>query len=166
MSAGRESSLQIQPTPSGYRLQATQWLPRRRDEVFAFFADAFELERLTPPWLNFAVTTPAPIVLQPGSLIDYRLRLRGLPLRWRSRIPVWEPPTRFVDEQLRGPYRVWRHEHRFEDADGGTLCFDTVDYALYAGWLVRLLRLDRLLVERDLRQIFAYRQAQLRQRFG
>ena len=140
-----------------YRVLLT--LPR--SEVFPFFADARNLERLTPPWLRFAMLTPAPVEMKPGALIDYRLRLRGVPIRWRSEITAWEPPVRFVDEQRRGPYRLWIHEHRFEEVEGGTLAHDAVRYAVAGGWLV-----DRLLVRRDIDRIFAYRRAALRQMFG
>ncbi len=100
------------------------WLPRRRDEVFAFFADAHNLQILTPDWLNFKILTPRPIAMRAGALIDYKLRLRGIPIRWRTKITEWQPPFSFQDEQLRGPYRQWIHRHWFEEKDGGTLCRD------------------------------------------
>ena len=104
----------------GFRLESAVILPHPRECVFAFFADAMQLETLTPTWLQFEVVTPGPICLQEGAIIDYRLKLHGFPIRWRSRISVWEPPFRFVDEQIRGPYRRWEHEHLFEEVDGGT----------------------------------------------
>ena len=137
-------------------------LTRPRDEVFPFFADARNLEYLTPPWLRFTMLTPEPVAMQPGTLIDYRLRVRGVPLRWRSEITAWEPPYRFVDEQRHGPYRLWIHEHGFEETpEGRTLAHDTVRYAVPGGWLV-----DRLLVRRDLERIFEYRRTVLRNLFG
>lgn len=143
------------------RFELELWLPRPRSEVFAFFADAANLDRLTPPWLGFRILTPPPIVLRQGALIDYRLRLHGLPLRWRTRIEVWDPPRRFVDLQLRGPYRLWHHTHTFTEQGGGTLCRDVVRYAVPGGpWI------DRLFVRRDLRRIFAHRSEVLRRLFG
>ena len=142
-------------------LNSEQWLPRRPDEVFDFYADAFNLERLTPSWLRFRVLTPPPIVMAAGVEIDYRLRLRGLPMGWRSRITEWAPPHRFVDEQARGPYRRWVHTHTFTAQDGGTLVVDRVEYGMLGGWLA-----DRLLVRRDLRRIFTYRQQRLAEVFG
>lgn len=145
----------------GFVLDAAQFLPQPRERLFEFFSDAFELEGLTPAWLNFRVATPAPIELRAGARIDYRLRLRGIPLRWQSLISVWEPPLRFVDEQTRGPYRLWRHAHVLEKVDGGTLCRDRVEYDVYGGrWI------ESLLVRRDLRKIFEFRQRQLAERFG
>jgi ligand-binding SRPBCC domain-containing protein len=91
------------------------WVPRPIAEVFALFGDAGNLEQLTPPSLGLRVLTPRPINLRAGTIIDYRLRLGLLPLHWRSEITVWEPPHRFVDTQLRGPYRHWVHKHSFED---------------------------------------------------
>ncbi len=135
-------------------------LPRKREEVFRFFADAGNLETLTPPGLNFHVLTPSPIAMHAGTLIDYKLRVRGLPLKWRSEITVWEPPVRFVDEQRRGPYRKWIHEHRFEEGSRGTLCTDLVRYCVLVGAIV-----NRLLVRRDIETIFAFRTAQLRKLF-
>jgi len=149
-------SIQVVSRPGGTRLEAAQWLPVPRDRVFEFFSDAFQLEAITPPWLNFKVLTAAPIHIASGTRIDYRLRLHGIPLRWQSRISVWEPGYRFVDEQMRGPYRRWHHEHLFEDAEGGTLCRDVVDYSVWGGKLI-----DRLLVRPDVLRIFAYRQRRL-----
>lgn len=156
--------LEIIPHPhqrGAYRLTAEQFVPRSRGEVFDFFSDACNLEALTPPWLNFHVLTPRPIEMRVGTLIDYRLRLRGLPLRWQSKITAWHPSERFIDEQVRGPYRFWRHEHTFADADGGTLVRDQVDYAVPGGRLVHW-----LIVRRDVQTIFAYRQQVLPQCFA
>jgi len=136
--------------------QAEVWIPRTRHEVFAFFADARNLETLTPSWLNFEVLSPAPIEMRPGTLIDYKLRVHGIPLRWQSEISVWEPPFRFVDEQRRGPYRRWIHEHVFEERDGGTLCRDCVQYVVFGGWLV-----PWLFVRRDVERIFTFRRERL-----
>jgi ligand-binding SRPBCC domain-containing protein len=111
--------------------------------------------------LHFEILTPLPLTMKPGALIDYRLRLYGIPIRWQSKISVWEPPHRFVDRQIRGPYRVWIHEHTFAEVDGGTLVGDTVEYAAPGGML-----LQKLFLARDLRRIFAYRQERLRQKFG
>ena len=144
-----------------FTLESSQWLPRPPEEIFPFYSDAFRLEELTPPMLRFHVVTPPPIVMRAGVEIDYRLRLRGIPMRWRSRITAWEPPHRFVDEQVKGPYRRWVHEHAFIPQDGGTLVKDVVEYDMLGGRLA-----DRLLVRRDLRRIFDYRQARLAEIFA
>ncbi len=130
-------------------------------EVFAFFSDPTNLEALTPPWLKFRVLNPPQLPLQEGVTIDYALRLRGLPLRWRSLISRWDPPHAFVDEQLRGPYRLWVHTHTFEARGDSTLVRDSVRYAVLGGALV-----DRLLVRRDLERIFDYRSKSLREALG
>jgi ligand-binding SRPBCC domain-containing protein len=131
-------------------------LPLPPEEVFPFFGDALNLEAITPPWLGFRVVTPGPIEMEPGARIEYRLRLHGIPIRWRTTIAVWDPPHRFVDVQLSGPYRMWHHTHDFEPAaDGGTLMRDTVRYALPFGPLGAAAH--RLLVRRDLEAIFDYR---------
>ncbi|MGE0606161.1 MAG: SRPBCC family protein [Pirellulales bacterium] len=144
-----------------YVLQATQWLPRGLDEVFAFFADAFQLEAITPPWLRFRVLTPQPIAMRAGTLIDYKLRLHGIPIRWRTEISDWSPPTRFIDRQLRGPYYLWHHEHTFQAQDGGTLIADRVEYRPRGGaWL------HRKFIRPDLMRIFAYRRNSLQQLLG
>lgn len=142
-----------------FEFKTELWLPRPRQEIFPFFADANNLQAITPPWLNFHVLTPE-VEIRAGALIDYRLRVRGIPLRWRTHIKVWEPPGRFVDEQLRGPYRRWVHEHTFEESNGGTLCRDHVQYAVWGGRLV-----EWLFVRRDVRQIFDHRQQRLNELF-
>lgn len=144
-----------------FTLEAEVVLPRPLDEVFAFFSSARNLEILTPPFLRFQVLTPEPIVMEPGTVIDYRLRLRGVPLRWQSVISAWEPPHRFVDEQRRGPYRVWIHEHTFAAQDDSTVARDRVSYDHFGGRWV-----NRLLVARDLRKVFAYRCQKLEETFG
>ena len=135
-------------------------LPGAPEEIFAFFSDATNLETLTPPWLHFRVLTPAPIEMGVGTRIDYRLRVRGIPLRWTSRITAWEPPHRFVDEQERGPYRRWVHEHRFEACGEGTRAVDEVEYRAPGGALVH-----RLLVKPDVERIFDYRTRELQRLF-
>ncbi|MCC6678398.1 MAG: SRPBCC family protein [Phycisphaerales bacterium] len=142
-------------------LESQVWLPVSRAEVFGFFADARNLEDLTPPWLNFRILTPGEIEMKEGARIDYRIRLRGLPLRWRTLITAWEPPLRFVDEQIRGPYRLWRHEHRFMEQDGGTLCTDRVEYRVALDALVHA-----RMVRPELERIFAYRRGRMIGRFG
>jgi ligand-binding SRPBCC domain-containing protein len=136
------------------------WIPRGRDEVFPFFADARNLSEITPPWVQFQVLTPAPIVIQPGALIDYRIRVHGLPIRWRTEITEWDPPHRFVDVQLRGPYTLWHHTHMFEEQDGGTLCTDKVNYRPRGGAII-----NRLFVRKDVQKIFAYRRKRLLELF-
>ncbi|MBS0661220.1 MAG: SRPBCC family protein [Verrucomicrobia bacterium] len=143
-----------------WKLHAELWVPQPLEEVFAFFSDAGNLERLTPPWLNFEILTPQPIDLRAGTLIDYRIRLRGLPIRWRTEISEWNPPVQFVDRQLRGPYTLWQHTHRFEARDGGTMCFDDVEYRPFGGALIQ-----HLFVRRDVERIFEYRKERLREIF-
>jgi len=136
-------------------------LPRPIDEVFAFFSDAHNLEQITPAFLKFRVLTPPPIIMQDGTLLDYRLSLHGLPITWRTLISHWQPPFAFEDRQLRGPYRQWVHRHTFESVKGGTLCRDRVDYQVPGGKLVH-----RLFVQSDVRGIFEHRQNQLARILG
>ena len=140
---------------SVHELEREQVVRARVDAVFAFFAEARNLERITPPWLRFELLTQEPIAMRPGTQIDYRLRLHGLPLRWTSRIEEWESGRSFVDLQLRGPYRLWHHRHEFEACPGGTLVRDRVRYALPLGRLGGLVH--ALAVRRDLERIFDFR---------
>jgi len=142
-------------------ITAELWLPRVREEVFEFFADARNLAILTPPWLRFEILTPTPISMGVGTLIDYRIGVHGIPIRWRTEIAEWEPPRRFVDVQLRGPYRLWHHTHRFEESEGGTRCLDRVRYWPRGGGLI-----DWLFVRRDVQRIFEYRKDRMRELFG
>ncbi|MHC4955200.1 MAG: SRPBCC family protein [Planctomycetota bacterium] len=149
-------SIEFEHADGTSTLTSEMWLPEPRESVFGFFADAGNLQRVTPPWLNFRILTNLSVEMRPGLLIDYHLRLRGVPLRWQSEITVWEPPHRFVDEMRIGPYREWIHEHRFEEHEGGTRVIDQVRYAVPGGAVV-----DRLFVRRDLKEIFRYRQERL-----
>jgi ligand-binding SRPBCC domain-containing protein len=138
--------------------ETEQWFPRRPEEVFSFFSDALNLELITPPWLRFKVLTVSPVEMREGTVIDYRLKLRGIPLRWQSQITAWEPPHRFVDQQRRGPYRLWIHEHTFVESNGGTLARDRVEYSVPGGMLVQ-----KLFVEPELKRIFAYRSRKMQE---
>ena len=142
------------------RFETELWLPARRADVFAFFADAANLEAITPPWLRFHVETPTPVTMARGALIDYRLRVHGIPLRWRAEITAWDPPHRFVDEQRRGPYHRWRHTHTFTEERGGTRVADAVEFEAPGGSLVTRL------VARDVRRIFEYRRGMLHRIFS
>jgi ligand-binding SRPBCC domain-containing protein len=144
-----------------YLLETTQWFPRPRPVVFDFFADASNLETITPPFLHFQIVTPRPIAMAAGALIDYRLSLHGVPIKWRTEIASWEPSHRFVDQQLKGPYHFWIHEHTFTDQHGGTLVKDAVTYSVPGGAVVHA-----LIVKRDLTTIFAYRRKIMEQTFG
>jgi ligand-binding SRPBCC domain-containing protein len=143
-------------------LERAQRLPRAPQDVFPFFADAFNLEAITPAWLHFQVLTPAPVAMAEGTLLEYRLRLHGLPVRWLTRIETWEPPLRFADVQVRGPYRLWHHTHTFEPDGDGTIMRDRVRYALPLGPLGELAH--AALVRRDVERIFAFRHAAVRER--
>jgi ligand-binding SRPBCC domain-containing protein len=135
-------------------------VPAALDETFAFFADAANLQWLTPPWLAFRIVTPLPMTMRAGHQIDYRVAVWGVPLPWRSVIDLWEPGVCFVDRQVIGPYRWWRHEHRFEATAAGTRVVDHVEY------VPRLRRLTSRIVMRDLERIFDYRQAALQRHFA
>ena len=130
-------------------------IERPIDEVFAFFGDALNLERITPPELRFRILTATPIEMRPGARIEYRLSLFGVPFKWETAITAWEPPHRFVDEQLRGPYRQWVHTHSFRAEGSATVISDEVVYALP---FAPLGELAGFLVRRQLARIFTYRQ--------
>jgi ligand-binding SRPBCC domain-containing protein len=146
-----------------YAFERRQLIPRPRSEVFPFFADAANLEAITPKFLNFQILTPRPIPLAAGTRIDYRLSLFGVPLRWQSRIEEFDAPRRFVDVQLRGPYKLWHHTHEFEETAAGTLVIDRVRYQIPLGPLGRLAH--ALFVRRTLQKIFDYRHDTIEQAF-
>ena len=153
----REPPPAIERVDGAWVLRAAQAISVSRDALFPFFADARNLARITPPEMGFDILTAGPITMGEGTLIDYRIRLWGMPLRWRTVIERWDPPHAFVDRQLRGPYAEWVHTHRFtERSDGGTLMEDEVRFRLPFGPLGVL---GAPLVRRQLRRIFAYRRA-------
>jgi ligand-binding SRPBCC domain-containing protein len=143
-----------------YVLRTSVLLEHSREDLFAFFSDAFKLEDITPPWLNFRILTPAPISIRQGSLLDYSIRLHGIPIRWRTEISSWDPPFSFTDRQLKGPYRMWEHLHTFETVAEGTLAVDEVRYRVPGGRLA-----NWLIVQRDLERIFEFRQKRMRELF-
>ena len=147
-----------------YVLERRQIVRRPRAEVFPFFADAANLERLTPPFLGFDILTPLPIEMKAGARIDYRIRSSGVPMRWQTVIEEFVPGERFVDVQIKGPYRRWRHTHTFRDVAGGTELGDRVEYELPLGVLGRVAH--RALVRRQLRAIFDYRARVMTELFG
>ena len=137
-------------------LERTQELPVGIDRAFELFADAHNLEAITPPLLRFRVITPRPIEMREGTLLEYRLRLHGVPVRWRTRIESWDPPHGFVDAQLSGPYALWEHTHRLTVlATDRTLVSDRIRYRIGFGPLGAIAH--RLFVRRDLERIFDYR---------
>jgi hypothetical protein len=149
---------------------ATQDLPAPRDEVFTFFSDPANLEALTPPWLRFEVLTPRPLPRGEGAVFDYRIRVRGLSIRWRTLIETFVPGERFTDRQIAGPYALWHHTHCFEDLPpsaamppGGTRMIDTVRYRV--GWGIPGWLATALWVRRDIQRIFEYRSQVLAEKF-
>ena len=137
------------------------WLPRRREEIFSFFAEARNLQAITPPWLKIEVLTPAPVIMGKGTLIDYRISVHGIPVHWRTEISEWQAPHQFVDSQLRGPYVLWHHTHTFAERGRGTLCLDDVRYYPRGGALI-----NWLFVRRDVERIFEFRGKKLAEIFG
>jgi ligand-binding SRPBCC domain-containing protein len=153
----------------GYPLHMKVHLLERSQRVeipiqraFELYADSANLEPMTPPWLHFRLTSPGPVRMEPGALLDYTLRLHGVPIRWTTRIETWNPPTGFVDTQAKGPYSLWEHTHAFEEDPGGaTLIHDRVRYAIPLGPIGSIAH--RLFVRRDLERIFDYRAEALAQ---
>jgi ligand-binding SRPBCC domain-containing protein len=137
-----------------YILEREQIINRSRNEVFHFFANAGNLERITPPELNFHIITPQPIDIKKGALIDYKLKLRGIPITWKTEITQWNPPFDFVDSALKSPYKQWIHLHTFEEKDGKTIMKDVVRYRLP---LEPLGDIGLFIVKRELKYIFDYR---------
>ncbi len=146
---------------SRWKVTAGLWLPRPLEEVFSFFSAAENLNLITPNWVYFRILTPLPVKMEVGARIDYVIRLRGIPVAWKTEITAWEPGVRFIDEQRSGPYREWIHEHTFQTMDGGTWCGDTVHYRPPGGSLV-----NRLFVQPDVHKIFAYRHQAMKRIFN
>jgi uncharacterized protein (TIGR01777 family) len=146
--------------PGVSTLHSRQLIAQPLDKVFPFFSTAGNLDRITPPWLKFEILNPH-VEMQRGNLIDYKLRLHGIPVRWQSEICDWNPPFQFVDVQRRGPYSLWVHEHRFRSTLEGTVVEDTIWYAVRGGRLIR-----RMFIDRDLERIFSYRRARLVEHFS
>ena len=138
-----------------YSLEQEQLIPKPKPVVFSFFSNAFNLQDITPSFLGFSVLTPAPIFIQSGTLIDYKITLFGIPLKWRTRIERFDVNDSFVDTQIKGPYTLWHHTHTFEDTPGGTLMRDTVLYKLPLGFLGTIAH--TLFVRRTLQKIFQHR---------
>jgi ligand-binding SRPBCC domain-containing protein len=147
-----------------YVLEREQRVPRSRAEVFPFFAEARNLERLTPPFMKFEFETRGRIAMEPGALIDYRIQLFGFSMQWQTRIEAFFAPMRFVDVQLKGPYKRWHHTHEFHEIPGGTLLTDRVVYDIGRGALGELARV--LFVRRTLEKIFDYRYQTIADLFG
>jgi hypothetical protein len=140
-------------------LRREQWIARPIEDVFAFFADARNLEKITPPWLGFKILSISSGSIEEGTVIRYRLRLHGIPFYWRTEICDWNPPHCFVDEQAKGPYKRWRHTHRFEAHGGRTKMNDEVQYSLPFGVLGRIVH--ALKVRADVNRIFDYRRLRI-----
>jgi ligand-binding SRPBCC domain-containing protein len=147
-----------------HTIRREQFVAKPLEEVFRFFSEAGNLQTLTPSYLDFKILTPGPIEMRPGILLDYRLKWHGLPLRWRTKILEWRPPYRFVDVQLKGPYKLWHHTHTFESENGGTRMSDTVNYELPLGPLGEVAH--ALMVGRDVEAIFDFRYQQVARIFG
>jgi len=147
-----------------HRLIREQIIPVPVEDVFPFFADARNLETLTPPWLRFEILTPGEIEMRVGTIIQYSLRVHGLPVHWTTAITQWNPPFEFVDTQLSGPYVLWHHRHTFESMGNATRMVDEVNYRLPLGWLGELAHVA--LVRRDLTNIFEYRSQVVRDLFA
>jgi ligand-binding SRPBCC domain-containing protein len=147
-----------------YILRREQWISSPIDEVFAFFADARNLEKITPPWLGFRILSMSTNTIGAGTEIRYRLRVHGLPFHWRTEICEWNPPYGFVDEQAEGPYKQWRHTHCFEQHGNKTKMIDEVQYSLPFGILGRIVH--ALKVRADVNRIFDYRRLRIDELFG
>ncbi len=147
-----------------FRFKTKQQIDKPIQDIFPFFSKVENLEILTPDWLNFKILTPLPIEIKTGTIIKYRIRLYGIPLYWKTKITLWDPPHRFIDEQIKGPYSVWIHEHRFEAKDGKTTMIDTVDYDI-PGWIFKTV-VHRIFVEKQVDSIFKFRQKKIKEHFS
>ena len=143
-----------------HTIEASMLIPRSREQVFPFFCDVVNLQRITPPELDFRILTSLPVEINKGTQVDYQLKLFGIAFNWRSEITVWDPPNRFVDAQISGPYKLWEHTHLFYENDGGTLIDDQVKYRL-PFWPFGEIAYP--VVRAQLKRIFNYRQQKIRE---
>lgn len=139
-----------------FLFESQRTLKRPITEIFEFFSNAHNLAMITPPSMHLEILTPAPIEMSAGTRIDYRFKLYGIPVRWQTEITEWNPPYEFADEQRRGPYRLWRHTHTFNETEEGVIVGDSVEYAVWGNGLT-----NKLFVRPDIEKIFAYRSEQL-----
>lgn len=153
-------TITITPKGSARYLEARMHVPVDIERVFAFFKRPENLETITPSTLDFEILTELPVPMHEGAIIDYRLKVHGIPLRWRTKITDWSPPMRFRDSQVKGPYLLWDHEHEFRESGGGTLVIDRVHYRAPLGFI-----LHPLIIDPDVRKIFQYRQTVIRKFF-
>ena len=153
-------------TPRIQSLQEEQWVPVPLGEVFSFFADPANLAKVTPPEVGFRSLTKLPVEMKEGLLLEYRISVRGIPMYWSSKITEWNPPHHFTDEQVRGPYTLWRHRHSFTAVRGGTLITDHVEYAAPFSWLPGSQWIDRFFIRPELTTIFTHRRLALRRQFN
>ena len=138
-----------------FEINMKQYINKPLEVVFEFFSKPENLEMITPKSLSFNILTPTPIKMEKGSLIDYTIRLFGIPIHWRTLISDYEPPFRFVDQQIKGPYTFWHHTHTFKLVEGGVEIIDQVKYSLPLGWLGTLAH--AIWVRKDLEKIFEHR---------
>lgn len=148
---------------TNYYFQTETIFQKPIEKIFSFFSKAENLEVITPPHLKFKILTPLPIEMKKGALIEYQLKIYYIPFRWITKITAWEPPHRFVDVQLKGPYRRWIHEHIFEEIESGTKMTDIVEYAVPGGILAPMINL--LFVKRDIQKIFSFREQKCQELF-
>ncbi len=153
--------LSIHKNGPSFELQSSTEIDRPIEEVFEFFANAENLQKITPRFVGFSILSPLPIKMHVGTVIDYRISIRKLPLKWRTEITEWNPPHSFQDTQIRGPYRQWVHQHRFTSVSGGTRVEDVVQYKVLGGRII-----NRLFVQKDVLKIFRYRNKQLAHLLG
>jgi len=159
-----QPTITLRHEPDASILHSTQWVPKPVEEVSPFFADPYNLERITPPFLEFKVLSMTTPTIESGTLLRYRLKLHGLPIHWTTRIEDWNPPHSFRDIQLTGPYRLWDHTHRFEAQNGGTLMTDIVRFRTPLDFLRRTPLLSW--INRDVESIFRHRQTVIGELFG
>jgi len=150
----------VNPFPGAFKLEVVTHIPRSIDEVFDFFSNAENLQELTPDNLHFEILSPTPIAMATGALIDYRIKIHGIPVKWKTEILDWSPPHHFIDTQIKGPYKLWHHRHTFEAVDAGVKMTDTVHYISPLHFL-----LNPLFIRRDVERIFAYRTQRLGELF-